>query len=119
MVICTYCGEPACSLDHVVPYLFAGKRGTRRGRAGQAPGYRVPSCKECNSWLGTKMLLSVDERRRYIAEKLRRKARAPRPDWSEDELDELGPSLRAAVQMGVKASQRLQERLSYAERGRA
>lgn len=88
----------------------------RTGGGGDA-GRTVPACHSCNSWLGNRLLVKVEDRRAYIAGVLRRKVNESAPGWTEEELEDLGPSLRQAVESGLREHSRLLGRLGYAESG--
>jgi len=57
---CTYCGDPADTVDHLEPV----SRQTARRRRGKMAGLgdRVPACRECNSTLGACNANTVKER---------------------------------------------------------
>lgn len=115
MQLCTYCGAAADSLDHVVPYSWNHVK-KRKGNAGsQGSGEKVWSCRECNSLLGDKPLFTVEQRRDYIRKALSKRA-SKTAVWSDEELDELGPSLRSAVEFGQTKSSRAQARINNASR---
>lgn len=47
MTQCHYCGEPAETIDHVIPKSRGGT---------DEPGNLVPACRRCNASKGTKLL---------------------------------------------------------------
>ena len=112
MPSCTYCDEPADTLDHVVPLSFSSVR--RGGGGGDANGFpRVPCCRECNTLLGNRPLLTVEERRAWLAGALKKRYRkllgAPKVD-----LSELGPSLRAMIDGRTSRKTQVERRIAYA-----
>src|ERR1041385_4788807 len=100
-VRCTYCNSPyGDTLDHVVPWSYT--HGTkRRGKPGAADNghRRVPACRECNNLLSDALLFTVRERRAYVRQRLRERYGVP-VRWTDEELDELGPTLRSAILAG-------------------
>jgi len=103
---CIYCGMPANTKDHVIPYSYL-RNSKRRNNCAPSVGQVVDCCAECNNLLGSKALFSVPERANEIAVCLERRYRKElnAPYWSEEEINELGPSLKKQV----KAKQFLRE----------
>lgn len=85
--ICVYCGESATDKEHVIP------------RASGLPTWVVPACSECNTIACASVHDGLLAKKRHIQSRLRKRhARSLRvPYWDEDELAELGDSLRGAV----------------------
>jgi hypothetical protein len=77
---CAYCGEPADTLDHVVPYLYAGRQ-PQRSRGGRDPGKTAPACRACNLHLSSRLFRTFEERRNYVRE------RRGLPLFREDRVD--------------------------------
>ncbi len=116
-MICTYCGVDAQARDHVIPVLYAGKAGTR----GAFTNFdTVPTCHECNSLLGSKMFPTFEARAGYIVKRLRERAKKllAEPSWTADEIAELGPTLRSAIQPRAVAQAEARRRMAFAERQR-
>jgi len=85
---CFYCGELGDTKDHVAPVSFdANSKET------------VVACRECNTFLSNKHGFHMYERIMHLHDKLIKKYRLHKPfiEWSEDELDELGPGLRKGI----------------------
>ena len=114
--VCVYCGDPATTKDHVVPYSFAGGLPSRLRKGGRDAGETVPACHDCNSWLGSRMLLTVTERKRAIAESLpKRHAKLlASPTWDVDELLEVGKSLQAIIVRTAEQRARIEKRIQWA-----
>lgn len=116
-VPCAYCGLPAESVDHVIPrslrYMLT-ELGGWRDRWGRVAD-TVPCCRECNSVAGALVFNTMAEKRKYIHERLRiRYADLLRtPQWDEDELDALGPSLRGYVNASKDAANIVRQRLAW------
>ena len=104
---CHYCGAPASTKDHIIPigYNYNQRPDRHRSKGGET----VDCCSECNSLLGAKALFSIQERAHEIAECLERryKKELNAPIWSEEELEELGPTL----QKQIKAKQFLRDEI--------
>lgn len=96
VITCTYCGEPADTLDHVVPrsYLPPGVSVVTYNRK-----YVVPACAECNCCLSNKAYHTVGSRAGYLAKRYARRYRAEllQVPWTDDELSELDMRLRQYV----------------------
>jgi len=95
---CTYCGLPATTRDHLLPRVLAGS--LRLSGVEQAPSREtVPACHECNAILGSRIYDSVAQRRAVVHASLARRYRSAleAPQWSDEQLDALGPTLRTAV----------------------
>lgn len=100
---CCYCGQPATCHDHITPISYTRKTGKRKTSREHNEEHRrkytVGSCQECNSLLSNYHLLTISERASYLADRLaqRYKKTLEMPFWSEEELQELGKSLRTTV----------------------
>ena len=108
---CTYCGNPANTLDHVVPHSFTTNRKRRLFPKNQC----VPACQECNSLLGNLLYLTVGARAGYLVEKLmhRYAKELKLPEWADEDLDELSPSLSDAVAAAVNLKRAVKERIQH------
>jgi NMD protein affecting ribosome stability and mRNA decay len=94
---CHYCGAPASTKDHIIPisYNYTQRPNGHRSKGGKT----VDCCRECNSLLGAKALFSIQERAHEIAECLERryKKELNAPVWTEEEFEELGPTLQKQI----------------------
>lgn len=97
--VCSYCGDPADTLDHCPPLMLAYLRGTDWFDVRGLRFYLFPACRECNSSLGQCRKLSLDDRRELLRKKYWRKywRVVDAADWSEAEVDDLGPNLRSVL----------------------
>ena len=80
--------------------------------------HTVPSCSECNSAiLNRRALWTFAERVSYVADALpvRLASALSCQDWDDDELEELGYSLRQRVEAAVYRKRWAQARCLYAE----
>lgn len=105
--ICTYCGALANDRDHVIPAAYEGVRVF-------TPSNWVWACRECNAILQDNMFVTVEERAAYLAEQLERRHRRllKMGRWYPNELDELGPRMRAAVIRDLKMKQIVADRIA-------
>ncbi len=111
---CVYCGVPADSIDHVPPRT-ARDRILEMGLASKYPFFTVEACRECNSLLGGQTFWTLDERKRYIKKTLRKRYKKyiELPDWSEEELKELGGSMSEYVNNSLEIKRVAIKRLEW------
>ncbi len=106
--ICSYCGDPANTKDHVLPLIWADN---------QLEGQHiiVPACSDCNAMAGGKKFVGIYEKLRWLHKRLAKKyARVLcTPDWSEEELEGLDLVLRTYVENSLELRTRTLERLSW------
>lgn len=111
---CAYCGEPAEQVDHATPASWLHNRIhlTESHRC-----YTVASCASCNASANKWFDLTFRQRRARIAKVVRRVNRhlLVTPTWSAEELDELGPMMRAEVTKGMRERDRVRRRLRVLE----
>src|SRR5262245_2617575 len=118
MALCTYCGETATALDHVIPRIYAEMTysiNSDRGLLLKNFGKKVPACTECNSLLGAAPLLSVSARRAEVHRRLRVKYKnlLASPTWTDEEIEMLGPTLRSHVASCQEKRARIVARLHW------
>lgn len=90
--VCTYCGDPAGTRDHLMP----------RGRTGETLRKLiavVPACGNCNSRIGDAYAVSVTDRRAVAHASILRayKRLLAVPDKTPGDLRDLGPQLRSVA----------------------
>jgi hypothetical protein len=109
MTLCTYCGELANTIDHIPP------QSRRAGLEGVYPFLEVPACKSCNSGLGARPLMRLEDRQQWIHGWLQRHyvKILTLPEWSERELEELGPTLRQKVGRGLAQKRATLARIEF------
>lgn len=122
---CYYCGEPADTVDHVVPQsmldaardsgeevLIAALQDRRRRMT-------VACCQECNNLAGAKYHASLIERSEYVRTRLGHRHRKvlTMPDWSATELMELSEQLRNLVLARLIERDLVRRRLRYRAAG--
>ena len=97
---CIYCGAYADSIDHIVSCSYTGHASRKRKSGKVDNGYeRVPACRECNNFLYNFLIFDIEERREYVQQRLKERY-GSYVHWTEEELAELGPTLRSAVITG-------------------
>lgn len=98
--ICTYCAMDATYRDHVPP--FSSYSGVKRSASFSLPG--VWACAECNYHLGDRPLNTTPERAGYLFKRLTAKYQKllRSPSWTPEELADMGPKLRRAIQAAQK-----------------
>ena len=105
---CVYCNEPSQSGDHIVPVttLMAPRGYTSLKDT-------LPCCLDCNSRLGSYYLAGFKDRCHLLYEKLLvlYKQYAHLPDWTEDELSDLGRGLRDHVESTLREKLQIARRL--------
>jgi hypothetical protein len=116
--VCTYCGILADSEDHVVPrHLLerADELGLDLSKVMRMRSWIVPSCRECNSMLGGQLFATIQERRAAAHKGIRRKYASYLriPDWSDDELDEMGPNAQREIVAGMAIRDWVRGRLRW------
>lgn len=101
---CIYCGQPRTCYDHFPPR----HTGVRRG-------FLLPACTECNSTLGGRSGLDLGERFDFVKRRLRDKNKRllDTPQWSDEELDELGPNLRRQAAAWTSNKSVIEKRLGW------
>jgi len=108
---CIYCGEASHCFDHVIPraYLSPAKR------TGTEPGFKVPSCNQCNSILGDRIFGSLVERKQFAHERLKVKLAKWNQSvlWDEEELSSVGHNLRSTIEISQAKTRIARDRIKY------
>ena len=95
---CTYCGEPAEALDHVIPFSFLTCQQKRLPRH-RNEGITTWACNDCNSLLGARYFSNWAARVTFVSShNLKRLKKNKTPHWSEEELEEVDHSLRTFIE---------------------
>lgn len=111
--ICTYCGEPADTIDHTIPYSWFRNTGTRN-RKQESIGYMTYACKECNSILSNKLFYTFQERFLYLNKRLRQRHRKDLTViWDEEELAECSYRLKQFLIQSNNRSKLIRKRLGW------
>ena len=103
---CFYCGDPAEGLDHVPPLSLLDGMPYEQRKRSRIPAVTVACCSECNSALSSRKLVTVDERLDFLESFYDAKFKKQSAMWSQEEIDELGPSLQASVRARQEKLQR-------------
>jgi hypothetical protein len=94
---CWYCNDVRQELDHCPPLKHVDGLNIDKFVKGGGKLCLIPCCRECNSILGDKPLFNPEERLAYLYDKYLGKVDKFFSDWSEDEIEELGPTLKRSV----------------------
>lgn len=113
--VCVYCGELSQSIDHVPPKAARSLITSKID-----PGIEfieVPACLECNSALTDRPLWDIYSRKKFIRKYLARRYKKflRQKSWSDEELSELGPTLRRIVVNGMYIKNKILSRISYGD----
>jgi hypothetical protein len=119
--VCFYCGEPAETIDHVVPQsMIQDLRILDDEAVATALIHRnrvmeVDCCSDCNSRLGSTYSRNLDERRELLKGLLRRKHQRllGMPEWTDSELGRLGPTLQRFILARLAEQAKVRRRLAY------
>jgi hypothetical protein len=114
---CVYCGLTSICWDHIPPLHFVDRLSeTDRAKFRLRT---VPSCRECNSFLGGQILSTIQERRRYVKERIRRKYKSwiEMPEWTIEEVAELSTEdAKAYIASHARFSVVVRRRLNFYEK---
>jgi len=100
---CVYCGETAQTDEHFPPACVSPY------------GYVLPACRECNRFAGTEFSYDFEQRCLSVKRKIRKKyiKQLETPDWSNDEVAEIGYNLRRMVTKWQRLKPIIQQRLAW------
>lgn len=113
--ICYYCGLPADVIDHVIPKIVLKSHDAVGHDIRKNRTLTVPACRECNSLLSASVQKTLQERKRELKIRLKRKYKKLliMPEWNEEELSELSPRLRQYIEASQKHKQLVKLRILY------
>jgi hypothetical protein len=116
---CTYCGAwDGDNQDHIVPVSY-NQNVSRVGGRRKGVSYKntVPCCKECNSLLSDRLYFSIPSRAAYLLGTYERRYKKllSQPDWSNEEIEELGPSMRTSTIQSMKDKNEVRRQLEFLE----
>jgi hypothetical protein len=113
---CYYCGMPAMEKEHVIPVSILKTMADvgieeilcRRK-------HLVRACRECNTLIGSTYQTSLAERKAFLKTRLRKRYRSVlrMKDWTEEELSELGKTLRSHVETALRLRNIVEWRLAW------
>ena len=103
------------ALDHCPALAVVDQWGSAALEEAEIKLLLLPSCTQCNVWLGAKPLMTPRERKKYVAGRWERLLkRNNTPYWTQAELDELGPSLRQSIEQAALFAEFLRRRIDWA-----
>lgn len=107
---CTYCGEPADTIEHLIPWSFISKPYEKR----KLKGFCTYACRECNELGGNKLFLTFEERLKYVTKRIEKKYKKYLlVVWDKDELNTLNGNLKKYVRGSNSLNLITRRRLSY------
>ena len=118
--LCYYCGQPASTIDHVIPKSILKQLTTLedaeithailRKRA-----LKVSACRECNCLLSDSLQDSLTDRKQYLKQKLRKRYAKLLgiPKWEDEEMENLGYNLSSYIKMSIKKKRLIRFRLDW------
>jgi len=114
-VACFYCGDMANTEDHTLPLIALQSLLSTNAQPSKDKFIVVPACWQCNSILGDRVFPTLGMRKTFVKHALRKRFKKilRLPIWHEDELRELGPTLRSAVVQGIALQRKIKERLAW------
>jgi hypothetical protein len=108
---CVYCGEMADTLEHCPPLILVSNEISEEDRENLL---LVPACRECNTSLGDRYLLTLQDRAEWLVSFYKRKYKKFNRTvaWEEDEIDELDGGLKKFVAGCQTEYDRIRSRLN-------
>ena len=109
-ISCFYCGDnTAITRDHVIPVSFSSESRSYNQKD------VVPCCRECNSLLGNRLLLTVEDRAMYLAEKLASRYGSTLRAYSYGsyELETFGSNLKSMLKANVNQKAFIVNRIDH------
>lgn len=97
--VCTYCGDNTeIQREHVIPATYYMLRSFDPNDQ-----WIVSACRICNNLAGSSLFFSIPEKAKYILRRyrLRYKKVLSMPFWTQDELNEVGYSLRHGIEQSM------------------
>jgi hypothetical protein len=110
---CQYCGELATTMDHFIPISIAAQLlriGVRLKNL-----FLLPACLECNVLAGDEVFDSIEEKRKFIQDKLSKRYKSVLriPYWKHHEVAELGYNLKHFIISGIGQHRIIIRRLEW------
>jgi hypothetical protein len=95
---CRYCGLACDTIDHIPPQSVR-PRLVELGIANRYPFIEVWCCRECNTLLGARALWTVETRKKFIKQALRKRYHRylNAPEWTDREISHLSGTLQRYV----------------------
>lgn len=108
--ICVYCGQfGGIARDHVIPTCYLREKRKYEG------DWLVPACAECNTILGSELIFNVPDRAAWILATMRKRYKKIllSVHWDDEELEEIGYSLRCYIEGRQKAKIEINRKIEY------
>lgn len=108
--VCAYCGQRAVGMDHIPPISALYYKGSE----GFDHFWVVPCCNECNSLLSNSEAEDFGARawHLHVAYRKRYSKILQVQDFTEEELEEMGPNLRSYIEASMDAKRIVRRKLS-------
>lgn len=108
--VCTYCGMPGYTKDHIEPKTWTGA-------SARQFVVTVPSCGECNRFISDSFAPTIEERREIAQIKIRKRYKRVLSyvDFTPEELEEFEGNLLDSVLAGIEEKRIVQGRLNWPE----
>lgn len=97
--VCTYCGDPADSIDHIIP-VSANTIAPRKGKTITRFGPTTFACRDCNAKISSRGFDSFWERCQWRRSQINEITKPV--IWSSAQINELGYSLKTLVAKEVQ-----------------
>jgi hypothetical protein len=107
---CVYCGVAHdIQRDHVIPTSYLRQKRRYEG------DWLVPACGECNRTLGAELIFNVPDRAFWVLQAYKRKYQKllRAIPWDDEELEDIGPSLRSSILQQESARRAVNDRLDH------
>lgn len=101
-----------------MPVAYTHHVGRRRSKT-KSVSYKdtVPCCRECNVLLSDRLYFTIPSRAMFLLALYqdRYKKLLKQPDWSDEELEEVGDSMRLTIIQSMRDKAEIKRRLEYLE----
>jgi|DEB19_MinimDraft_3_1074340.scaffolds.fasta_scaffold33555_5 hypothetical protein len=94
---CFYCGDPADCLDHCPPLSIVEDTDPKKLREKKIPHVLLPCCHECNTALGDRYLLTVEDRLLYLESFYDAFLKKQKGFWTQSQVDSLEGILKEYI----------------------
>lgn len=112
---CFYCGMPADTIDHVPPISKVAQY--RQFNLANELYVKVTACRSCNTSLGDSLQINIleraDVRRRQLEKEYAKFLKMP--NWSEEEISNLGKNLRSEIVTSLREKENCKDRVYFRE----
>jgi hypothetical protein len=112
---CPYCGDHATIFDHVPSLRTVDEFTPETLRKLNVPLLLIRACRDCNSILGDKPVITMLERTEYIEHKLQTRYEKKSNLWSESDIEEMSPMFQTTIRARQLLLKDLLARIRYAQ----